>query len=319
MQDVNKLWEASLSSNTQGAYKAGLQCLLTFVTMSGGYFKSGELPVLSEQILIFFVTHCHTSLRLKWTTIKLYLAGIRYHYIKAGRQNPFQSVDRLQYILRGIKRTQTLPSKPRLPITIQVLNQLCGVFKTEMFSQHMGKTMECMCVTAFFGFLRCSEFTVGSMQHHFLRIQDIKFSKDKAMFTLFLASSKTDPFRSGITISFFKNKFLCPVTCMWNYIVGVRKQSLLSNAPLFVDERGHPISRDLFISYLRQTIKHLGFSPPDYCGHSFRIGAATTAAAVGIEDHMIKTLGRWKSSCYMRYIHVDKGSLKEAQQKLTQG
>ena len=53
MQDVDKLWEASLSSNTQGAYKAGLQCLLTFVTMSGGNFKSGELPVLSEQILIF--------------------------------------------------------------------------------------------------------------------------------------------------------------------------------------------------------------------------------------------------------------------------
>ena len=105
---------------------------------------------------------------------------------------------------------------------------------------------------------------------------------------------------------------------MWNYIVGVRQQSLLSNAPLFVDDRGHPFSRDLFISYLRQVISHLGFSPTDYCGHSFRIGASTTAAAVGKEDHMTKTLGRWKSSCYMRYIHVDKGSLKEAQQKLTQ-
>ena len=82
--------------------------------------------------------------------------------------------------------------------------------------------------------------------------------------------------------------------------------------PPFVDDRGHSFSRDLFISYLRQVISHLEFSPTDYCGHSFRIRASTTAASVGIEDHMIKTLGRWKFSCYMRYIHVDKGSLKEA-------
>ena len=57
MHDVNKLWDASLSSNTQGAYQAGIQCLLTFVKRFGGYFKSEELPVLSKQILILFVTH----------------------------------------------------------------------------------------------------------------------------------------------------------------------------------------------------------------------------------------------------------------------
>ena len=88
-----------------------------------------------------------------------------------------------------------------------------------------------------------------------------------------------------------------------------------------MEDIGHPFSWDLFNSYLRQVISHLGFSRADYndyCGHSFRIGASTTATAVDIEDHMIKTLGSWKSSCYMRYIHVDKGSLKEAQQKLTQ-
>ena len=144
----------------------------------------------------------------------------------------------------------------------------------------------------------------------------LSFSKDKAMFTLFLASSKTDPFKNGITISFKKNSMSCYMYMELHS--GIRQQSLLSNAPLFVDDRGHPFSRDLFISYLRQVISHLGFSSTDNCGHSFRIRASTTTAAVGIKDHMIKTLGRWKFSCYMRYIHVDKGSLKEAQQELTQ-
>ena len=36
-----------------------------------------------------------------------------------------------------------------------------------------------------------------------------------------------------------------------------------------------------------------------YCGHSFLIGAATTAATKGIEDSVIKTLGRWESVAYI--------------------
>ena len=39
-----------------------------------------------------------------------------------------------------------------------------------------------------------------------------------------------------------------------------------------------------------------------YVSHSFRIGAATTAAAVGILAWLIKTLGRWSSNAYMDYI-----------------
>ena len=30
-----------------------------------------------------------------------------------------------------------------------------------------------------------------------------------------------------------------------------------------------------------------------YSGHSFRIGAATAAAKLGVNDSMIKVLGRW--------------------------
>ncbi len=34
-------------------------------------------------------------------------------------------------------------------------------------------------------------------------------------------------------------------------------------------------------------------------GHSFRIGAATTAVVVGIADSSIQTLGRWQSAAFL--------------------
>ena len=64
-------------------------------------------------------------------------------------------------------------------------------------------------------------------------------------------------------------------------------------SPLFLDSEfgNSPMSRDHFISWLRQLLR-LGYNDNQFSGHSFRIGAATSAAASGVEDHIIQTLGR---------------------------
>ncbi|CAG2213250.1 unnamed protein product [Mytilus edulis] len=88
----------------------------------------------------------------------------------------------------------------------------------------------------------------------------------------------------------------------------------LANFPLFVEselDSSRPLSRATFINYLRQLLIRLGYKESDFCGHSFRIGAATSAAAAGIEDHIIQTLGRWSSDCYIRYIRTDKVPVEE--------
>ena len=104
---------------------------------------------------------------------------------------------------------------------------------------------------------------------------------------------------------------------MLYYLVTIRKEALFIEAPLFVDEQNCPCTRELFISCLRLMLSRLGYPPDKYCAHSFRTGAASTAATVSIEAHMIKTLGRWNSSCYLRYIHVDQNLIKQAQQRLS--
>ena len=45
----------------------------------------------------------------------------------------------------------------------------------------------------------------------------------------------------------------------------------------------------------------VGLEAEQYAGHSFRIGAATTA---DVNDALIKTLGRWKSDAYTLYVRV---------------
>ena len=52
-----------------------------------------------------------------------------------------------------------------------------------------------------------------------------------------------------------------------------------------------------------------GLDYSNYHGHSFRIGAATSAAAAGIPDHAIKMLGRWDSSAYLLYVRTPPAQL----------
>ena len=41
-----------------------------------------------------------------------------------------------------------------------------------------------------------------------------------------------------------------------------------------------------------------------YKGHSFRIGAATSAVAAGIPEAQIILMGRWSSDAYKKYIRI---------------
>ena len=64
-----------------------------------------------------------------------------------------------------------------------------------------------------------------------------------------------------------------------------------------------------FCSKNTEVLQQIGIDQSKYSGHSFRIGAATTVARTGIQDSLIKTLGRWESVAYQLYVTTPREQL----------
>ena len=59
---------------------------------------------------------------------------------------------------------------------------------------------------------------------------------------------------------------------------------------------------------VREALGKAGVDCTKYCGHSFRIGAAMTAASRGMDDSLM-TLGRWQSLAYAEYMKIPREQL----------
>ena len=116
-----------------------------------------------------------------------------------------------------------------------------------------------------------------------------------------LKVSKTDPFRKGVALVIGKgSRDLCPVAAVLDYMV--RRGS--GAGPLFQFSDGRFLTRARFVTAVRSALSQAGLAAHMYSGHSFRIGAATTAALCGMQDSLIKTLGRWQSSAYTVFVRT---------------
>ena len=318
---VEKLWEASLSKNTKQVYKTGINCFVNFLKMNRFIDFHMEFSHIAEDHFILFVTYCKYVLNLKFDTIKLYLAGVRHFFIRYQKQDPFEKSVRLDYIMRGIKKLQVNTTSKRFPITSNVLLVMCNKLKEGIFSPFIDVMLLCIFKMAFFGFLRCGEFTYSNTSESFLKIENIDIVQADKHYTVLLQSSKCDTFHKGVKIDIFENNSLQPVDSMVKYIEKRMRQGASSSSPLFIENEFNvrPLSRITFIRLLKEVLLRSGFNDSLFSGHSFRIGAATSAAAAGVEDHIIKSLGRWNSDCYMRYIKIDKDTLIMAQQDMCVG
>jgi hypothetical protein len=252
-----------------------------------------------RKTLILFITKLSDT--LKASSIKVYLSGIRSLHIKNGFTNPLTNCLRLEQILRGIKRVQGLEQRLCCPITVTILRRIHTLINCHSYHDSM---LWAACCVGFLGFLHSGKFTTNETydsQIH-LSLSDISVDQrsNPTVILLHIKASKTDQFRAGHVLRIgISNTPICAVQAVMHYLHFRGGNP----GPLFIHESGKPLTRDNLIAWLRDAMAHLGIKG-NYSGHSFRIGAATTTASVGIPDHLIKTMGRWLSDAYEMYIHT---------------
>ena len=161
--------------------------------------------------------------------------------------------------------------------------------------------------TAFFGFLRVSEMTVQNQNNYdrtiHLPLQDVALDSrvTPTIIWLTIKQSKTDAFCKEVRLCLGRaDTIICPVKAMLTYLAIHGK----SPGSLFISKNNTPLTRAQFKTLVSTTLRTAGLNDSEYNTHSFRIGAATTAKAVGISDAHIQLLGCWKSSAYQGYIRT---------------
>ena len=71
---------------------------------------------------------------------------------------------------------------------------------------------------------------------------------------------------------------------------------------LFCQKDGLPLTQYQFWTVTSQGVKKAGIVGWKFGTHSFRISAASTAAALGYCEDQIKKLGRWSSCRFKTYV-----------------
>nr|QBH67617.1 hypothetical protein UEMT_2083 [Ustilago esculenta] len=258
-----------------------------------------QISSTTESQLIKWVANQHTKGN-SYSTVRRDLAVLKSWHIDIGAPTPAFNTERLARVVWGFKRVagDPLPTA-KLPITLPLLRKLVRALPsicTSPHDRHMFRAAFCL---AFACFLRAGELTGGAEDPSAqLTVGSVSFATDHSHATITLPASKTDPFRRGAKLTApAVRTSTCTVSALEVICAGRP-----TGAPLFTLEGGLPFSQEVFTRTLRQCLRACDISPADYSGHSFCRGAATWAAANGVDDDTIRGLGRWKSDCFQRYI-----------------
>ncbi len=285
------------------------------------YAIQAPFPVY-ERLLCYFATYL-AKRNLAPQTIKCYLAAVRNAQIAMGLPDPRDqsSMPLLKRIQAGISRIRLQAGKSakqtRLPITFDILRQICTAWSRS--SNHNCGLLCAVATMAFFGFFRLGELLPTSrstwkattdLAWGDVAVDDLQSPR---MIQIHLKQSKCD--QSGVGADVVVGRTgtdICPVGAITWYLRARGDDA----GPFFLDHERQTVTKPWFVQQVRTALQDLNLPAHLYAGHSFRIGAATSAALSGVENSLIQTLGRWHSAAFLRYIRTPKSQLASVSVRL---
>ena len=211
----------------------------------------------------------------------------------------------VRYLVGSLPTAPCLPSAANHPFYPQA-----GFSISEKPGSHLGQAngMGSREPLFFFGFLRSGEICCPTTT---------QFDQTCHPMPLDL-TVRGQPHQSNVTVSMYEGLENRPILagcypgaeCHSAGFVPPRSHPTLcgskgcSTGPLFQMANGDFLTRERFVKEVRSLPQLAELDLEPYSGHSFRIGAATTAAQAGLEGQLIQMLGRWLNSAYLSYIRL---------------
>lgn len=295
-------------------YKSQLKCYLQFCID----FSQCPVPASSETLTCYLA---YLAKKIASSSIPNYLNVVRLLHVSAELPNPLENNFELKLIKKGIKREKGVPPIQKLPISIDILQQIYSILD---LSNPEDLSFWAACLIAFFGFMRKSTILPSSMhpnQEKVILRKDIK-NLSLSSFELQIRHSKVIQFGEKIhTIPFSKGPdyVLCPVRAL---LAHLGASPLSHNKPLFnymYAGSEKVFTQSLFSTRLQFSISHIGLREHSYSAHSFRRGGASYAFELGISPVQIKLRGDWASAAFERYIFISSGATAKVAKVLAEG
>ncbi|XP_077792018.1 integrase/recombinase xerD homolog [Podarcis muralis] len=266
---------------------------------SGILGLSPSVPPTTDDVLQY-LSHLDD---LGWApkTLKIHVAAISF-FAKATFSSDPCSDFLIRRAIEDWSRLQPPRAEGRKPISYGLLSQIRTKLRSICWTKFEARLFSATYAVAFFRAFRVGEVVAevnASGSTCALLMEDVQLSE--ASLTVRISQSKTDQAGRGslVKLTASAQQGPCPVKDTSRYLY-LRPPG---PGPLLLHEDGSPLSRYQFTRVLRKAIDACGLSSQDYAAHSFRIGAATTAAHLGLPADKIKEMGRWKSDAYKGYIH----------------
>lgn len=199
-------------------------------------------------------------------------------------------------------------SDTRLPITKEILCKIVDALDFVVDDLKLRILLRTIFLVAFAAFMRLGELVCKSNSNavKVLQRSDVSVSSDSSApsIKMVLRHYKTQVDNHPVSLQLISKNVssrYCPVLAVKQYL----KVFTHTEGPLFQMSNGHPVMYTLVSQRLNQALTFAGLDPGLYKGHSFRIGAATEAAKLGLSESVIQRLGRWNSNAVQRYIRIN--------------
>ncbi|XP_055330395.1 uncharacterized protein LOC129582806 [Paramacrobiotus metropolitanus] len=238
-----------------------------------------------------YVAHLYST-RKSLRTVTVYLAGINNHHREAGMKSP-TSHDIVIRALLGYRRLAPPGADIRQPVTLETMRYLKDAIRSSGMS-HYEQSLHWVTFTfMYFGFLRIGEVTCPSTNRYDPRrtLMSADVQDHGSQILLHLKVTKTDPTGQGHSVALTAtDRSVCPVQAYRKYLAHAQFMPTARARPCLIHQDGRYLTRRSVEACLHRLLE----GHPDQLRintHSFRIGAATTAARNNVPDRVIQRAG----------------------------